>query len=86
MRMEQGVRAGLGHGGITCVLQTQFSSLSFEVIPLCLFFPNIIVYTITVLRLGISSRNFIGIFIRLGRYITHKNDCTLFLSSQVMLL
>ena len=27
MRMEQGVRTGLGHGGITCVLQTQFSSL-----------------------------------------------------------
>ena len=32
MRMGQGVRTGLGHGGITCVLQTQFSSLllSFE--------------------------------------------------------
>ena len=28
MRMGQGVRAGLGHGGITCVLQTQFSSFS----------------------------------------------------------
>ena len=27
MRMGQGVRAGLGHGGITSVLQTQFSSL-----------------------------------------------------------
>ena len=26
MRMGQGVRIGLGHGGITCVLQTQFSS------------------------------------------------------------
>ena len=26
MRMGQGVRTGLGHGGITCVLQTQFSS------------------------------------------------------------
>ena len=26
MRMEQGVRTGFGHGGITCVLQTQFSS------------------------------------------------------------
>ena len=36
MRMEQGVRTGLGHGGITCVLQTQFSSLllSFEEISL----------------------------------------------------
>ena len=28
MRMGQGVRTGLGHGGITCVLQTQFSSLN----------------------------------------------------------
>ena len=28
MRMGQGVRTGLGHGGITCVLQTQFSSFS----------------------------------------------------------
>ena len=27
MRMGQGVRTDLGHGGITCVLQTQFSSL-----------------------------------------------------------
>ena len=26
MRMGQGVRTGLGHGGITCILQTQFSS------------------------------------------------------------
>ena len=26
MRMGQGVRTGLGHGGISCVLQTQFSS------------------------------------------------------------
>ena len=29
MRMGQGVRTGLGHGGITCVLQTQFSSYVF---------------------------------------------------------
>ena len=29
MRMGQGVRTGLGHGGITCVLQTQFSSFFF---------------------------------------------------------
>ena len=29
MRMGQGVRTGLGHGGITCVLQTQFSSFVF---------------------------------------------------------
>ena len=25
----QGVRTGLGHGGITCVLQTQFSTFFF---------------------------------------------------------
>ena len=33
MRMGLGVRTGLGHGGITCVLQTQFSSFQdiFEV-------------------------------------------------------
>ena len=30
MRMGQGVRTGLGNGGITCVLQTQFSSLSLD--------------------------------------------------------
>ena len=29
MRMGQGVRTGFGHGGITCVLQTQFSSFFF---------------------------------------------------------
>ena len=28
MRIGQGVRTGSGHGGITCVLQTQFSSFS----------------------------------------------------------
>ena len=31
MRMGQGVRTGLGHGGITCVLQTQFSSFFNEI-------------------------------------------------------
>ena len=31
MRMEQGVRTGLGHGGITCVLQTQFSIFFTEI-------------------------------------------------------
>ena len=30
MRMGQGVRTGLGHGGITCVLQTHFSSCHFD--------------------------------------------------------
>ena len=30
MRMGQGVRTGLGHGGITCVLQTQFSIFFFS--------------------------------------------------------
>ena len=29
MRIGQGVRTGLEHGGITCVLQTQFSSFFF---------------------------------------------------------
>ena len=29
MRMGQGVKTGLGHGGITCVLQTQFSSFIY---------------------------------------------------------
>ena len=29
MRMGQGVRTGLGHGGIICVLQTQFSSFHY---------------------------------------------------------
>ena len=32
MRMGQGVRTGLGHGGITCVLQTQFSILFIIVV------------------------------------------------------
>ena len=30
MRMGQGVRTGLGHGGITCVSQTQFSSFDLS--------------------------------------------------------
>ena len=34
MRMGQGVWTGLGHGGITCVLQTQFSSFVFFCIKL----------------------------------------------------
>ena len=34
MRMEQEVKTGLGHGGITCVLQTQFSSYAYSC-PLC---------------------------------------------------
>ena len=29
MRLGQGVRTGLGHGGIPCVLQTQFSVFFF---------------------------------------------------------
>ena len=29
MGIGQGVKTGLGHGGITCVLQTQFSSFFF---------------------------------------------------------
>ena len=35
MRMEQGVRTGLGHGGITCVSQTQFSSFFFFFFTTC---------------------------------------------------
>ena len=30
MRMGQRARTGLGHGGITCVLHTQFSSFFFQ--------------------------------------------------------
>ena len=30
MRMGQGVRTGLGHGGITCVLQTQLFRFFFS--------------------------------------------------------
>ena len=33
--MGQGVRTGLGHGGITCVLQTQFSSFIFFFLKIC---------------------------------------------------
>ena len=44
MRMGQGVRAGLGHGGITCVLQTQFSSLFYNfllsLLFIFIFFPS----------------------------------------------
>ena len=36
MGMGQGVRTGLGHGGITCVLQTQFSS----------YIINLVIYSI----------------------------------------
>ena len=32
MRMGQGVRTGVVHGGITCVVQTQFSSyIGYEI-------------------------------------------------------
>ena len=37
MRMGQGVRTGLGHGGITCVLQTQFSGFLFIAMAAILF-------------------------------------------------
>ena len=37
MRMGQGVRTDLGHGGITCVLQTQFSSFFFIILHLYLY-------------------------------------------------
>ena len=32
MRMGQRVRTGLGHRGLTCVLQTQFSSFYYFVV------------------------------------------------------
>ena len=35
MRMGQGVGTSLGHGGITFVLQTQFSSYFWSYCPLC---------------------------------------------------
>ena len=39
MRMGQGARTGLGHGGITCVLQTQFSSFHFfSLIVFCFYY------------------------------------------------
>ena len=41
MRMGQGVRTGLGHGGITCVLQTQFSSFLL----LCFFHLTFRIFT-----------------------------------------
>ena len=38
MRMGQGVRTSIGHGGITCVLQTQFSSFFFFFLFFCFAF------------------------------------------------
>ena len=58
--MEQGVRTGLGHGGITCVLQTQFSS-SFPI--LHVHFKNFYVgvfsgtFKARMLKLGIHMDN-----------------------------
>ena len=43
MRMWQGVRTGFGHGGITCVLPTQFSSFFF----FCFFFLKVLKIKIT---------------------------------------
>ena len=49
MRVGQGVRTGLGHGGTTCVLQTQFSSFFLfylnnnyinEILNKCFLFQN----------------------------------------------
>ena len=42
MRMEQGVRTGLGHGGITYVLQTQFSSFFCFFFKFFLLFPFVL--------------------------------------------
>ena len=45
---------------------------------------NILVRSITQQPFRISSCNFIGICIRLGGCVSHKNDCSFFLSYQVM--
>ena len=37
MRMGQGIRTGLGHGGIICVLQTQFSIFFLFLTPVKLY-------------------------------------------------
>ena len=53
MRMWQGVRTGLGHGGITCVLQTQFSSFVAEICEELFhshLFRNILAYGYLVVR------------------------------------
>ena len=50
MRMGQGVRTGLGHGGITCVLQTQFSS--FYIFSMCFFFNHLHAFLYTRLKNG----------------------------------
>ena len=59
MRMGQGVRTGLGHGGITCVLQTQFSS-SISDEPIMLFFLCIYVKMSTIVGIltFMSRKNF----------------------------
>ena len=42
MRMGQELKTGLGHGGISCVLQTQFSSyLVLKQLNVRIFFPHI---------------------------------------------
>ena len=58
MRMGQGVRTGLGHACITCVLQTQFSSF------LCHSFPNIsLAVSVTAIFVGGSHAIFVNIII-----------------------
>ena len=53
MRMGQGVRTDLGHGGITCVLQTQFSSFY------CPDLPNYhAVKPLIIVSQNVLSRNF----------------------------
>ena len=54
MRMGQGVRTGLGHEGITCVLQTQFSSLTLTYI--LSYLPELCIYTKdTTVEMALSS-------------------------------
>ena len=44
MRMGQRLRTGLGHGGITCVLQTQFSNFFFFFFFECAYVTYVHVY------------------------------------------
>ena len=67
MRMGQGVRTGLGHRGITCVLQMQFSSSNFH--PFFFLSPN---YMLT---LKICVGVFSGIFkARMLKFCIHMDN------------
>ena len=54
MRMGQGVRTDLGHGGITCVLQTQFSSYCLsQLFKVRIYFPKT---KFLLIRVGAENR------------------------------